>query len=68
MNIKANNCKEMTEKAIDSINENIKFAKSNGFTIEQVNTLNTGNIAQILGAIANSLAIIADSLEKGEAE
>ena len=66
MKVKASNCREMTDKAIDSINENIKYAKNNCFTFEQLNTVNIGNLVQIMSAIANSLATIADSLEKGE--
>lgn len=64
MKIQAIDCREMTNKAIDSINEAIKIAKEHDPTPEQVNALNTGNIVQILGAIANSLAVIADNLEK----
>ena len=66
MKIKANNCKEVTEKAIESINDSIAVAKAKGFTTEQVNALNTGNIVQLLGAIAHSLAEIADSMKEGE--
>jgi len=65
MRIKAKNCKEVTEKAIDSINNSIEVAKTKDFTTAQVNALNTGNIVQILGAIANSLAEIADSMKGG---
>lgn len=66
MNIQAHDCKEMTTRAIESINEAIKLSKGQNFSPEQVNALNTGNIALILGAIANSLAVIADNLEKGD--
>lgn len=66
MIVKASNCREMTEKAIDSINENLNYAKNNGFTLEQLNALNMQNLVQIMSAIANSLAAIADNLEKGE--
>ena len=66
MKIYADNNKDMTNQAIDSINEAIKIANDKGFTTEKVIALNTGNLVQILGAIANSLASIADSLERGE--
>lgn len=66
MKIKASNCHEVTEKVIESVNDAIATAKENGFkTEEQVNALNTGNIVQLLGAIAYSLAEIADSMKGG---
>ena len=65
MKIKASNCHEVTEKVIESVNDAIAVAKENGFTTEQVNALNTGNIVQLLGAIAHSLAEIADSMKGG---
>ena len=64
MQIKAKNCSDMVNHAIKSINDTIKFARENDFTTEQVETLNTGNIVTILGAIAQSLAVIADNLER----
>ena len=64
MKIKASNCHEVTEKVIESVNDAIATAKEKGFTTEQVNALNTGNIVQLLGAIAHSLAEIADSMNE----
>ena len=66
MKVKASNCREMTDKAIDSINESIKLAREKCFTLEQLNVVNSGNLVQIMSAIANSLASIADSLKKGD--
>lgn len=68
MKVDARDCHEMTEKVIESVNASIAIAKEKGFTTEQVIALNTGNIVQILGAIAHSLASIADSLKKGEGQ
>lgn len=64
MNIRANNCYEMTNKVIEDLNAGIKLAKENDFDTEQVKALNLGNIVMILGAIAHSLAVIADTLEE----
>lgn len=64
MKVRASNCHELTEKAIDSVNEAIAIAKEKGFTTEQVNALNTGNIVQLLGAIAHSLSVIADIMKE----
>lgn len=63
MQVKAKNCSDMVNHVIDNINDLIKYARENDFTTEQVEALNTGNIVTILGAIAISLASIADSLE-----
>lgn len=68
MKIKARNCHEVTEKAIESVNDAIAIAKGNDLTPEQINALNTGNIVQLLGAIAHSLADIADSMKGGTGE
>lgn len=65
MKVKASNCYEVTEKAIESVNDAIATAKEKGFTTEQINALNTGNIVQLLGAIAHSLAEIADNMKGG---
>ena len=64
MNIKANNCREMTEKTIEEINAGIELAKEKDFSLGQVKALNLGNIVMILGAIAHSLAVIADTLDE----
>ena len=63
-------CFDMTEKTVETINNNIELAKANNFDVEQVKALNLGNITSILAAIAYSLAIIADKLteEKQEAK
>ena len=66
MKIKASNCHEITEKTIESVNDAIAKVKENGFTTdEHIIALNTGNIVQLLGAIAHSLAEIADSMKEG---
>ena len=64
MNVKANSCYEMTNKVIEDLNAGLKLAKENDFDTEQVKALNLGNIVMILGAIAHSLAEIADKLDE----
>lgn len=64
MNVKAKSCYEMTNQVISAMNDDIKLAKENNFNTEQVKALNLGNIVAILGAIAHSLATIADALEE----
>lgn len=64
MNVKANSCYEMTNKVIEDLNAGLKLAKEENFDTEQVKALNLGNIVMILGAIAHSLATIADALEE----
>ena len=51
---------EHVEKTIDQVNSTINIASEKGFSIEQVEALNGGNIVTLLGVIATSLATIAD--------
>lgn len=55
-------CFSMTEEVVKQINDNIQYAKDNGFDVERVKALNAGCITQILTSIAYSLSIIADKL------
>lgn len=65
MYIESKNYKDMTAKVIDKTNSIVDYARESNFTTEQVNAMNTGNIVTMLGAIAQTLAAIADKLEEG---
>ena len=60
MIISCSNQQELVEKTIDQVNSAIKTASEKGFSIQQVEALNGGNIVMLLGAIATILATIAD--------
>lgn len=60
MIISCSNQIELVEKTIDQVNSTIAIASEKGFSIEQVEALNGGNIVTLLGVIATSLATIAD--------
>ena len=55
-------CFDMTEGVVEQINDNVEYAKNNGYDVEKVKALNSGAILQILTSIAYSLSIIADIL------
>ena len=60
MIISCYNQQELVEKTIEQVNSAIKTASEKGFSIEQVEALNGGNMIMLLGAIATTLATIAD--------
>ena len=59
-------CFSMTEGVVEQINNNVEYAKNNGYDVEKVKALNSGSIVQILTSIAYSLAIISDYLTRVE--
>lgn len=68
MKLSCKSCCDMTEKAVDNINNGIELAKANNFDTEQIKALNLGNITSILACISYSLAIIADKLTEKQEE